>query len=84
MKHISQALSELGLDQNWFNELKSEVESDKTFSENGLLTTTREDVEDEFGQLDVRLEKNDDNDESFVDMDAVSSTMANVFNQKQK
>jgi hypothetical protein len=84
MKHLSQALSELGLSQNWFDELKSEVESDKTFSENGLLTTTREDVEDEFGQLNVRLEKFDENDESFVDMDAVSSTMANVFNQKQK
>lgn len=84
MKHLSQALSELGLPQNWFDELKSEVESDKTFSENGLLTTTREDVEDEFGQLNVRLEKFDENDESFVDMDAVSSTMVNVFNQKQK
>jgi len=84
MKHISQALSELGLDQNFFNELKSEVESDKTFSENGLLTTTREDVEDEFEQLEAKNEKFDENDENAVDMNAVSSTMVNVFNQKQK
>ena len=84
MKHISQALSELGLDQNFFNELKSEVESDKTFSENGLLTTTREDVEDEFEQLEAENEKFDENDESSIDMDAVSSTMVNIFNQKQK
>ena len=84
MKHISQALSELGLDQNFFNELKSEVESDRTFAENGLLTTTKEDIEDEFEQLEAENEKFDENDESFIDMDAVSSTMVNIFNQKQK
>lgn len=84
MKHISQALSELGLDQNFFNELKSEVESDRTFAENGLLITTKEDVEDELEQLEAENEKFDENDESFIDMDAVSSTMVNIFNQKQK
>ena len=84
MKKLSEALSSLGLDQKWFDELKAEQETEKIVSENGLLSSTKEDVEDEFNQLDATLESADENDESEVDMNELSPSMKNVFTKNSK
>ena len=84
MKKLSEALASLGLDQKWFDELKAEQETEKIVSENGLLSSTKEDVEDELNQLDVTLESADENDESEVDMNELSPSMRNVFAKNSK
>ena len=82
IKKLSEALEGLGLTEDWFEELKAEQETEKIVSENGLLSTTKEDVEDEFNRLDAEFETQDDNDESVIEMGEVSNLMRQVFNQK--
>lgn len=82
IKKLSEALEGLGLTEDWFEELKAEQETEKIVSENGLLSTTKEDVEDEFNRLDAEFEVQDDNDESVIEMGEVSNLMRQVFNQK--
>ena len=82
IKKLSEALEGLGLTEDWFEELKAEQETEKIVSENGLLSTTKEDVEDEFNRLDAEFEARDDNDESVIEMGEVSNLMRQVFNQK--
>lgn len=82
IKKLSEALEGLGLTEDWFEELKAEQETEKIVSENGLLSTTKEDVEDEFNRLDAEFEVQDDNDESVIEMGEVSNLMRQVFKQK--
>ena len=82
IKKLSEALEGLGLTEDWFEELKAEQETEKIVSENGLLSTTKEDVEDEFNRLDAEFEARDDNDESVIEMGEVSNLMRQVFKQK--
>ena len=82
IKKLSEALEGLGLTEDWFEELKAEQETEKIVSENGLLSTTKEDVEDEFDRLDAEFETQDDNDESIIEMGEVSNLMRQVFKQK--
>lgn len=82
IKKLSEALEGLGLTEDWFEELKAEQETEKIVSENGLLSATKEDVEDEFNRLDAEFEVQDDNDESVIEMGEVSNLMRQVFNQK--
>lgn len=82
IKKLSEALEGLGLTEDWFEELKAEQETEKIVSENGLLSTTKEDVEDEFNRLDAEFEAQDDNDESVIEMGEVSNLMRQVFKQK--
>jgi hypothetical protein len=82
IKKLSEALEGLGLTEDWFEELKAEQETEKIVSENGLLSTTKEDVEDEFNRLDAEFETQDDNDESVIEMGEVSNLMRQVFKQK--
>jgi hypothetical protein len=81
MKKLSEALQELGLGQSFFDELKSEVETEKLVAENGLLATTQEDVEDEFEQLETEVDSDpiDEDDENQIDMDAISPHMRKLY-----
>lgn len=81
MNKLENALAELGLDQSFFDELKSEVETEKLVTENGLLATTQEDVEDEFEQLETEVDTDpiDEDDENQIDMDAISPSMRELY-----
>ena len=81
MNKLENALAELGLDQSFFDELKSEVETEKLVTENGLLATTQEDVEDEFEQLETEVDTDpiDEDDENQIDMDAISPSMRKLY-----
>ncbi len=81
MNKLENALAELGLDQSFFDELKSEVETEKLVTENGLLATTQEDVEDEFEQLETEVDTDpiDEDDENQIDMDAISPSMRDLY-----
>ena len=81
MIKLKNALAELGLDQSFFDELKSEVETEKLVTENGLLATTQEDVEDEFEQLETEVDTDpiDEDDENQIDMDAISPDMRELY-----
>tara|TARA_S200002703_G_scaffold153698_1_gene155527 strand:- start:300 stop:557 length:258 start_codon:yes stop_codon:yes gene_type:complete len=84
IKKLSNALEELGLSEDWFNQLKGEQEAEKIIVKNGLLPSTGEDVVDEYEQLEADVEKVDENDESLVDMDDISPTMRNLYHRKIK
>ena len=84
IKKLSKALEELGLSEDWFNQLKGEQEAEKIVVENGLLPSTGEDVDDEYEQLEADVEKVDENDESLVDMKDISPTMRNLYHRKIK
>ena len=84
IKKLSKALEELGLSEDWFNQLKGEQEAEKIVVENGLLPSTGEDVDDEYEQLEADVEKVDENDESLVDMNDISPTMRNLYSRKIK
>jgi hypothetical protein len=84
IKKLSNALEELGLSEDWFNQLKGEQEAEKIIVKNGLLPSTGEDVEDEYEQLEADVEKVDENDESLVDMNDISPTMRNLYHRKIK
>ena len=53
MKKLETALNELGLTQSFFDELKAELETEKLVAENGLLSATKDDVEDEYNHLEA-------------------------------
>lgn len=84
IKKLSNALEELGLSEDWFNQLKAEEQAEKIVIKNGLLPSTGEDVDDEYEQLEADVEKVDENDESLVDMDDISPTMRNLYHRKIK
>lgn len=84
IKKLSKALEELGLSEDWFNQLKAEEQAEKIVVENGLLPSTGEDVDDEYEQLEADVEKVDENDESLVDMKDISPTMRNLYHRKIK
>ena len=81
MNKLDNALCALGLDINFFNELKADVETEKLVTENGLLKTTDADVKDELEQLDTSVDDDpiDEDDESQVDMDVLSPHMREVY-----
>jgi hypothetical protein len=81
MNKLQNALACLGLDQSFFDELKSEVETEKSVAENGLLATTQEDVEDEFERLETEVDTDpiDEDDENQIDMDAISPNMRELY-----
>ena len=81
MKKLSQALEELGLDQSFFDELKAELEAERIITENGLIATSKEDVEDEYNQLHTKKDEDevDETDESEIDMGVLSPTMRAVY-----
>ena len=84
IKKLSKALEELGLSEDWFNQLKAEEQAEKIVVENGLLPSTGEDVDDEYEKLEANVEKVDENDESLVDMNDISPTMRNLYSRKIK
>lgn len=67
-----------------FEELLSELLSEKLVLEHGLTEANEEDIQEEFVSLDAvgdDSEKEDfDNDENLVDMNAISGEMAEIFN----
>ena len=81
MKKLSQALEELGLDQSFFDELKAELEAERIVTENGLIATSKEDVEDEYNQLHTKKDEDevDETDENEIDMSVLSPTMRAVY-----
>ena len=81
MKKLSEALQELGLDQSFFDELKAELEAERIVTENGLIATSKEDVEDEYNQLHTKKDEDevDETDENEIDMSVLSPTMRAVY-----
>jgi hypothetical protein len=81
MNKLENALCALGLNMDFFDELKSEVETAKLITENGLLVTSKEDVDDELGQLNASLDEDeiDEDDENQIDMDAISPHMRKLY-----
>ena len=81
MKKLSEALQELGLDQSFFDELKAELEAERIITENGLIATSKEDVEDEYNQLHTKKDEDevDETDENEIDMSILSPTMRAVY-----
>ena len=81
MNKLEKALADLGLDQSFFDELKAEVVAEKIITENGLLPVTKEDVKDELEQLDTEVDTDpiDEDDESQIDMDAISPHMRKLY-----
>jgi hypothetical protein len=81
MKKLSEALQELGLDQSFFDELKADLEAERIVTENGLIATSKEDVEDEYNQLHTKKDEDeiDDTDENDIDMSILSPTMRALY-----
>ena len=81
MKKLSEALQELGLDQSFFDELKADLEAERIITENGLIATSKEDVEDEYNQLHTKKDEDeiDETDENEIDMSILSPTMRAVY-----
>ncbi len=81
MNKLENALAELGLKQSFFDELKAEIETEKLVTENGLLSTTKEDVSDELEHLDTSVNEDeiDENDENQIDMHIVSPSMRELY-----
>jgi hypothetical protein len=81
MNKLENALACLGLNQSFFDELKSEIETEKLVTENGLLTATKEDVEDELEQLPAEVDSDpvDEEDENQVEMDLISPNMRELY-----
>ena len=67
---------------NYMEDLKAEKLAEDLVIEHGLLEANQNDVEDEFVSLDaVEAEDDDDfdNDENLVDMNCVSGSMREIF-----
>ena len=67
---------------NYMEDLKAEKLAEDLVIEHGLLEANQNDVEDEFVSLDaVEAEEDDDfdNDENLVDMNCVSGSMREIF-----
>ena len=81
MNKLENALGALGLDMDFFNEMKSEIQTEKLVTEHGLLKATDEDIKDEFEQLDTSVEEDsiDEDDENQIDMDSISPSMREVY-----
>jgi hypothetical protein len=81
MNKLENALACLGLNQSFFDELKSEIETEKLVTEYGLLTATKEDVEDELEQLPAEVDSDpvDEEDENQVEMDLISPNMRELY-----
>ena len=81
MKKLSEALQELGLDQSFFDELKAELEAERIVTENGLIATSKEDIEDEYNQLHTKKDEDevDETDENEIDMSILSPTMRALY-----
>ena len=81
MKKLSEALQELGLDQSFFDELKADLEAERIITENGLIATSKEDVEDEYNQLHTKKDEDevDETDENEIDMSVLSPTMRALY-----
>ena len=81
MNKLKNALGALGLDMDFFNEMKSEIQTEKLVTEHGLLKATDEDSKDEFEQLDTSVEEDsiDEDDENQIDMDSISPSMREVY-----
>jgi uncharacterized membrane protein len=81
MNKLENALCALGLNMDFFDELKSEVKTEKLVAENGLLATTQEDVEDEFEHLEGEeiTDSIDEDDENQVDMKTLSPLMRKLY-----
>ena len=81
MKKLSEALEALGLDQSFFDELKADLEAERIITENGLIATSKEDVEDEYNQLHTKKDEDevDETDENEIDMSILSPTMRAVY-----
>ena len=81
MKKLSEALQELGLDQSFFDELKADIEAERIITENGLIATSKEDVEDEYNQLHTKKDEDeiDETDENEIDMSVLSPTMRALY-----
>ena len=81
MKKLSEALQELGLDQSFFDELKAELEAERIVTENGLIATSKEDIEDEYNQLNTKKDEDevDETDENEIDMSILSPTMRALY-----
>ena len=70
---------------NYMEDLKAEKLAEDLVSEHGLLEAKQNDVEDEFVSLDtVEAEEDDDfdNDENIVDMNCVSGSMSEIFEDR--
>jgi len=79
MIKLKDALKNLGLTQEFYNDLEADVQSDNILAQTGLIQSTKEDVTDEVNQLDAEIESADENDESEVDMNILSPTMKAVY-----
>ena len=81
IKKLSEALQELGLDQSFFDELKADLEAERIVTENGLIATSKEDVEDEYNQLHTKKDEDevDETDENEIDMSILSPTMRALY-----
>ena len=66
-----------------FEDLLSDLLSEKLVVEHGLVEAKQEDIEEEFVSLDAvendRDEEDFDNDENLVDMENVSSSLREIF-----
>ncbi len=70
---------------NYMEDLKAEKLAEDLVIEHGLLEANQNDVEDEFVSLDaVEAEEDDDfdNDENLVDMNCVSGSMREIFEDR--
>jgi len=81
MNKLENALACLGISADTFEEWKSEVQTDKLVTENGLLPATDEDVKDELVQLDTSVEDDpiDEDDENQIDMETLSPQMRGLY-----
>ena len=80
MKKLETALNELGLTQSFFDELKAELETEKLVAENGLLSATKDDVEDEYNHLEASTDDEvDESDENEVNMEVLSPSMRALY-----
>ena len=69
--------------QGLLNDLQEEQLAEQVVVNHGLLEATRYDIEDEIVSLDsLKHEEVEDfdNDESLVDMDSVSGSLRDIFN----
>lgn len=70
---------------NYMEDLKAEKLAEDLVIQHGLLEANQNDVEDEFVSLDaVEAEEDDDfdNDENLTDMNCVSGSMREIFEDK--
>tara|TARA_E500000178_G_C16721565_1_gene617463 strand:- start:144 stop:434 length:291 start_codon:yes stop_codon:yes gene_type:complete len=70
---------------NYMDDLKAEKLAEDLVIQHGLLEANQNDVEDEFVSLDaVEAEEDDDfdNDENLTDMNCVSGSMREIFEDK--